>query len=274
MNKNTASIVNQTMSCDAGTVTTNGNGIYANTVDEHLLGVIKNRNTRDALLLFENGLLKDIPFEHYNVCIEPVLRPSGAALCIGLDHPPERHIFSTTTTSVIFDGSILTKRRGVYVALDANTHAIITAAYDIAEGGKDLFDFYQHLAGAGLRPKYATIDGNTQQNKYLKNVWPTIIIQRCIVHVQRQGLSWCRLHPKRTDAKHMSTLFLDLSTIKTTAAVQHFVQRVEQWEQRFGTLIHQTPDHGYVFSDLKRARHMLLNALPHLFHFYRYTQHC
>jgi|SRR5450759_2052887 len=84
MNKNTASIVNQTMSCDAGTVTTNGNGIYANTVDEHLLGVIKNRNTRDALLLFENGLLKDIPFEHYNVCIEPVLRPSGAALCIGL----------------------------------------------------------------------------------------------------------------------------------------------------------------------------------------------
>jgi hypothetical protein len=191
-----------------------------------------------------------------------------------LDHPPERHIFSTTTTSVIFDGSILTKRHGVYVALDANTHAIITAAYDIAEGGKDLFNFYQHLAGAGLRPKYATIDGNTQQNKYLKNVWPTIIIQRCIVHVQRQGLSWCRLHPKRTDAKHLRTLFLDLSTIKTTAAVQHFVQRVEQWEQRFGTLIHQTPDHGYVFSDLKRARHMLLNALPHLFHFYRYTHRC
>ena len=184
-----------------------------------------------------------------------------------LDHPPEEHIFSTTATSAIFDGSLLTKRRGVYVALDANTHTVITAAYDIAEGGRDLFDFYQHLAKAGLCLKYATIDGNTQQSTYLKNVWPAITIQRCIVHVQRQGLSWCRLHPKRTDAKHLRALFVDLSTIKTTAQMQHFVHRVEQWEQRFGMMIHRTPEHGYVFSDLKRARNMLLNALPHLFHF-------
>ena len=84
MDKNTASIVNQMMSSDADTVTQNGNGIYAATVNEPLHGVTKKRNTRDALLLFENGLLKDIPFEHYNVCIEPALQPFAVALCIGL----------------------------------------------------------------------------------------------------------------------------------------------------------------------------------------------
>ncbi len=184
-----------------------------------------------------------------------------------LDHPPQQQIFSTTATSVIFDGSILKKHRGVYVAMDAITHTIVATEYNIAEGGKELFDFYQYLANAGLRPIYATIDGNTQQNKYLKKVWPDIIIQRCIVHVQRQGLSWCRLHPKRTDAKHLRILFLNLSTIKTKNDIRQFVHRVDQWEQRFGEMIHHTPEHGYVFSDLKRARSMLLKALPNLFHF-------
>jgi len=184
-----------------------------------------------------------------------------------LNHPPQETVFSTTSTSAIFDGSVLKQRRGPYVALDAQTHKLIAAVDNITEGGKELLAFYQHLASVGLDLKYATIDGNTQQNKYLKKVWPEIIIQRCIVHVQRQGLSWCRRKPKRTDAKHLQILFMELSHVKTFEQVQEYLRRVELWEQRFGTAIHLTPEHGYVFSDLKRARSMLLKALPHLFHF-------
>jgi len=184
-----------------------------------------------------------------------------------LEHSPQQQIFSTTATSIILDGSMLKKRRGVYVALDANAHTLIAVAYDITEGGRDLFEFYQRLANSGLQPKYATIDGNRQQNKYLLKVWPSIVIQRCIVHVQRQGLSWCRLHPKRTDAKHLRNLFVDLSKIKTPIDAQHYIHRVEVWEKRFGLDIQHTPKHGFVFSDLKSARTMLLNTLPNLFHF-------
>jgi len=158
-------------------------------------------------------------------------------------------------------------RRGVYVALDAVTHQLILGAYDIAEGGKELFNFYCKLSEAGLTPKSATIDGNRPQMKYLEKVWPGILIQRCVVHVQRQGLSWCRLHPKRTDAKHLRFLFTDLSKIKTPQDVYHFLCRVDLWEQRFGEAIEHTPLHGYVFTDLKNARKMLLKALPDLFHF-------
>src|ERR1700690_978948 len=84
MNKNAVTIVNQTMSCAGDTVAQDGNGIYAKAVNEHLHGVIKNQNTRDALLLFKNGLLKDIPFGYYSVYIEPVLQPFAVVLSIGL----------------------------------------------------------------------------------------------------------------------------------------------------------------------------------------------
>lgn len=184
-----------------------------------------------------------------------------------LDHPPSETIFSSTATTVIFDGSVIKHRRGPYVALDAKTHTVITAVDNILEGGKELLAFYQRLAAAGVMLEYATIDGNTQQNKYLRTVWPEIIIQRCVVHVQRQGLSWCRQTPKRTDAKHLRKLFLELSHVKTPSQVQEYLRRVELWENRFGALIQHTPEHGYVFSDLKKARNMLLKALPNLFHF-------
>jgi hypothetical protein len=184
-----------------------------------------------------------------------------------LEHPPAPDVFATSASAIIFDGSMLQNRRGPYVALDAQTNTVIAAEDDIAENGRELLPFYQRLFNAGIIPEYAVIDGNSQEITYLKVVWPQTTIQRCIVHVQRQGLQWCRKNPKRTDAKHLRNLFLDLSSIKTSEQVQLYLQRVEQWEQRFGSRIQQTPERGPVFSDIKRARSMLLKALPSMFHF-------
>lgn len=116
-------------------------------------------------------------------------------------------------------------------------------------------------------PKSATVDGNPQQMKYLRTLWPSITLQRCLVHVQRQGLSWCRRTPKRTDAKHLREFFLMLTDVHTATQARRFLQRVHAWERRFGPAIASSPNRGWVFSDLLRARSMLLKALPDLFHF-------
>ena len=130
-----------------------------------------------------------------------------------------------------------------------------------------LLKFYQQLAKDGLELQSATIDGNLQQIKALKKVWPNIILQRCIVHVQRQGLSWCRRNPKRTDAKHLRELFLNLTEVKSKQDAQRFTKAVYAWEKRFGSGIESSPNRGKVFSDIIRARSMLLKALPNLFHY-------
>jgi hypothetical protein len=92
-------------------------------------------------------------------------------------------------------------------------------------------------------------------------------LQRCVVHVQRQGLSWCRRNPKRTDAKHLRDLFLKLTEIRTKDESLRFIKSVHAWEKRFGTGIETSPNRGWVFSDIIRARSMLMNALPDLFHY-------
>lgn len=168
---------------------------------------------------------------------------------------------------VTFDGTFLRRPRGIYAAMDSETHKLLYAAVNVRETRNDLMVFYSHLSKTGLNPESATTDGNTAQMNQLKRHWPDVKLQRCIVHVQRQGLSWCRRHPKRTDSKHLRNLFLKLTYIRTKDESLRFIKGVYAWESRFGPVIESSPNRGRVFSDLLRARSMLLKSLPNLFHY-------
>ena len=168
---------------------------------------------------------------------------------------------------LIFDGTILEQRRGIFAVMDAESFSVLYGAPDVSEGPSDLLPFCVSLAQRGLSPKSATVDGNQHLIRILRTLWPEIIIQRCLVHIQRQGLMWCRIHPKRTDAKHLRKLFLQVMSIHTEADRDRFLAQVNKWEQKYGDRIASSPETGWVFSDLKRARSMLLSALPDMFHY-------
>ena len=153
--------------------------------------------------------------------------------------------------------------------MNAHTKQLVYGAYDIPEGAHRLPIVYRSLATKGLSPISVTVDGNPQQIKYLRLAWPSIIIQRCIVHIQRQGLSWCRRNPKRTDAKHLRKIFLRICAVKTDSEVRKIKKDIFAWERRFGPAIVHSTDRGWVFDDLLRARTMILKSLPDLFHFVR-----
>ncbi len=98
-------------------------------------------------------------------------------------------------------------------------------------------------------------------------LWPGVILQRCVVHVQRQGIMWCRRPPKRTDAKRLRELFLRVNYIRTTETRDRFIEDFMAWQQHYGSRIKEQPERGRVFSDIKRARSMLSKALPDMFHY-------
>jgi transposase-like protein len=151
--------------------------------------------------------------------------------------------------------------------MDAERHKLLSGVFNVSERPQDLQTVFGSLAERGLSLKYATIDGNPPLSLALQKQWPGIVLQRCLVHIQRQGLSWCRRQPKRADARHLRELFLETTAIETSADRSRFLERVRTWEQKYGSRIATTPEHGYVFSDLKRARSMLLTALPNMFQY-------
>lgn len=168
---------------------------------------------------------------------------------------------------LILDGTFLDQRKGVFAVMDAESFSLIHAAPEMAEGPAHLLPFCSQLAQHGLMPISATVDGNPHLSQALRSVWPRIVIQRCLVHIQRQGLMWCRRYPKRTDAKHLRSLFLQIPFIRSASERDRFLAELRAWENRYGKQIARSKETGWVFSDLKRARSMLLAALPDMFRY-------
>ena len=151
--------------------------------------------------------------------------------------------------------------------MHARTHRIISGIYGVTEGPLGMTEFCTALRQRGLYPKSVTVDGNPHVIRAFKAYWPNIIIQRCVVHIQRQGLMWCRRNPKRTDAKRLRELFLIVAAIRTCDERDLFLTQLASWEERYGRRIASSQETGWVFSDLKRARSMLIAALPNMFHY-------
>ncbi len=191
----------------------------------------------------------------------------GRVIRYWLEHPPTGCTDLSRSRHLILDGTFLERRRGVFAVMDAERTSIIYSAHNTSEGPTDMQRICTALVERETRPKSATVDGNPHLIKILKLVWPNIVIQRCLVHIQRQGLSWCRRFPKRTDAKRLRELFLHVMAIHTTGERKHFLAQVRAWERRYGALVARSPERGYVSSDLKRARSMLQSALPSMFHY-------
>jgi len=169
---------------------------------------------------------------------------------------------------VIFDGTFLHRPVSIVALMDAKTNSVIAGQYDVRENSSSqLLAFFMPLKERGLDPVSCTTDGNPQAMRTLRSVWPDIVIQRCLVHIQRQGLQWCRAHPKRTDATYLRKIFRPVTTIYTEAERDHFIIAVNTWEASFGNEIEEASDKGLAFLAIKRARSMLTKALPDMFHY-------
>ena len=173
-----------------------------------------------------------------------------------LQQPPPLACEFSAARQLILDGTFLAHRKGVFAVMDAARFAVVYAAPDMAEGPAHLQPFCTTLAHHGFTPCSVTVDGNRHLLRILRQVWPTIVIQRCLVHIQRQGLSWCRQSPTRPDARHRRALFRHVMAIRTVAERDQFIAPVQAWEARYGQRLARQAERGRVFRDLKRARSM------------------
>ena len=168
---------------------------------------------------------------------------------------------------LMLDGTFLQHRNGIFAVMDGSTHRVLYGAYGVKEGPPHLLPFCLYLQRQGVEPKSATIDGNPHIFSAVKEVWPHIVIQRCLIHVQRQGLSWCRQHPKRTDAQKLRRLLLGILKIHSKTQRRAFLHAFRQWNNTYGERLANTSNRGWVTSDLQRARSMLIKAMPYLFNY-------
>jgi len=130
-----------------------------------------------------------------------------------------------------------------------------------------------NLIKLGVQIESITTDGHKSILKAIKKSIPDVVVQRCLVHIQRMCLLWLTRfpkHPAGAELRHLVTLLL---WIKTDNDRLHWIKELENWYGHHKqylqekTINLQTGRYWYTHKLLRRSYFTIKRALPNMFHY-------
>ena len=130
-----------------------------------------------------------------------------------------------------------------------------------------------NLIKLGLQIDSITTDGHKSILKAIKKSIPDVLVQRCLVQIQRMCLLWLTRFPKHPAGIELRRLVLLLLKIKTNNDRLYWTRELEQWytihkpylQQK--TFHQQSGTYSYTHKLLRRSYSVIKRALPNMFHY-------
>lgn len=170
-------------------------------------------------------------------------------------------------TYLLFDATHFGKNGCLCVFTDSIRKKTLSCFYAKREHYEAVYPVALSLKERGLNPVVITLDGHKSVTAALLDVWPNVMVQRCLFHIQRQGLSWLRLYPKTEAAKELKQIFLLVMSIHSFRDKELFLKHYRKWYRTYKNFIKSLPQNSADNKDLKKTMGLLNNALPDMFHY-------
>jgi transposase-like protein len=184
-----------------------------------------------------------------------------------LDQSPPAELNYSQYKYVLFDGTYFHKNGCLIVLMDALTQRVIMNAYVAKESYKTVHPMLLQLKDQGLRPRALILDGHRMVIRAIREVWGTVIIQRCLYHIQREGIRWLRANPKTDAARELQRLLRSLPKIKDSESKNLFLCNYARWTETYKKFVSTLPRSTVAEKDLKRTMALITNAIPNMFHY-------
>jgi len=130
-----------------------------------------------------------------------------------------------------------------------------------------------NLIKLGVQIESITTDGHKSILKAIRKTIPKVIVQRCLVHIQRMCLLWLTRFPKHLAGQELRRLVLLLLDIKTDNDRLYWAQQLDRWYPHHRhylqekTINQQTGRYWYTHKLLRRSYFTIKRALPNMFHY-------
>jgi transposase-like protein len=144
---------------------------------------------------------------------------------------------------------------------------IIAHLYVKKESFKEAYPWFASLKHQGLQPGFITTDGERSIMRALRLVWPEVILQRCLYHLQHEGMRWLRTYPKTQAGQQLRVWLSQINRIKSVAERDTFVARYQNWLNTYHDYVQALPRATIAHKDLQRTMVLINHALPDMFHF-------
>jgi transposase-like protein len=96
-----------------------------------------------------------------------------------------------------------------------------------------------NLIRLGVQLESITTDGHKSILKAIKKSVPDIIVQRCLVHIQRMCLLWLTRYPKHLSGQELRHLVLLILKIKTENDRLYWIKELDKWYERYKDYINE-----------------------------------
>jgi len=130
-----------------------------------------------------------------------------------------------------------------------------------------------NLIKLGVQIESITTDGHKSILRAIKKSLPDVIVQRCLVHIQRMCLLWLTRFPKHQAGIELRTLVLQIMQIKTDNDRLYWTKQLIQWHKQHKEYLQEktfnpiTCRYWYTHKLLRRSYYTIKRALPNMFHY-------
>ena len=184
-----------------------------------------------------------------------------------LSQTPEKTSDFSKIKYALYDGTYFGRNNCFMVLMNAQDQSIADHVHTSKEGYHYVLPWLYQLRAKGLNPLYVAMDGEISVMRAIREVWPRINIQRCLYHIQREGLRWLRTFPKTQAGCELRAILSTLASIKSFKDRDIFIQLFHAWINAHYAFIRTLPSSSIQFRDLKKTVTLIKNAMPDMFHY-------
>lgn len=190
-----------------------------------------------------------------------------------LNKAPSFDIKSKEKAHLLIDGTYFHNNLCLVLYYDSDIKYVqlhrLTDRERYEEVKEDLFNL-EHL---GVQIESVTCDGHKAVLKAIREVYPNVIIQRCLVHIQRMSRLWLTSRAKTDCARQLLALSQQLTSISTVEEKYYWMLAIHYWEKQYKSFINEktinplTGKYWYKHKMIRRVRHLIYHAWHNLFHY-------
>lgn len=188
-------------------------------------------------------------------------------------HPPEQLPPELPIRVLVLDGTSASPRRCVIlIAADADASCPVSWVPVPRECAASWRAFLVPMKRSGVEPSVVVCDGQRGLLKAIAETWPTARVQRCLIHVCRQAISWTTKRPKTKAGQELLMLIRALPHVRTRRQKRRWVQSFRYWKRRHHRFLAERTygTNGrwwHTHRKLRAVRSLITNAVPDLFRF-------
>lgn len=173
--------------------------------------------------------------------------------------------------SLILDAVSIESRR-LMALIGRTRHRVVNWTFAEHESYESWLYFCSQLP----EPYAVVCDGQRGLLAAIKGRWPTVLIQRCIIHIVRQAQTRLTCHPKTLAGQELRQLVKAIPGVRTRRQKRRWIRQWRAWcrkhhrflaERSYSDVQNKKRGWWYTHKRIRAARSLVRNSLPHLFTF-------